>query len=199
MTHLILIRHGESEANLRRQVVGASSCRLTPRGCKQVKTLRQLLETRVSSIDAVITSDTVRTRQTTQILFPHAAVIVDNRLNEIDAGTVTSWPRSKFDAAYPHFFKQFRASNRFPGGESHLEMFKRQIQAFKTISEQYTGRKQTVVVVCHAGTISSLFHHCFRIPLGYYSRFTTANASLSEIKLHQGLTWPQLIAFNQTP
>ena len=144
----------------------------------------------------IVSSDTVRTIESAKLLFPQKPIHIAPSLNEIDAGDVSNWRRITFDKRYPNFFKQFCPKRRFPGGESHLQMFRRQIRFIRALQQKYAESDLVVEVVCHAGTISSILHYYYKVPLKYYSRFETNNASLTVLSWANAAEPPKLVLFN---
>ena len=154
---------------------------------------------RSEGIEYIFCSDMIRAQQTAQIMNRHLSVPVVYRdyLREIDRGELSRHTREEVYAMFP----DFRAADQthdedvpYPNGECGQDVWHRARQVFAEIEE--TG-KDTVAVVCHAGTILSLICGALDIPqqkrffLGYPPEF----CSTSVLKKENGRYY--LHQFNQ--
>lgn len=160
MTKIILIRHGQSEGNLREEFHGQYNSDLTEKGHLQAECTAEFLDSH--HIDKIYASD-IRRAYNTAV---HTAVrrglevIKAPGMREIFAG---KWEQMRFtDIAekYPEeygiWYNDISAC-RCPGGESVKELFVRVTQAFDKISAENDGK--TVVIATHATPIRALFCH----------------------------------------
>ena len=118
-------------------------------------------------------------------------------LNETDAGDVAMWPRVVFDAQFADFWSPFDPARPFPGGESHMDLYHR-VNQYTAALLGGLGEEDKMLMVAHGGTISSIFHQAFNVPMIQFSRFKAQNASLSILRFRRSEA-PELVAFNLRP
>ena len=157
MTRLILIRHGESEANLGRCFAGQIDPDLTPKGRKQAElTAKNVFEN--FKTDRIYSSDLKRAYNTALALSEVTGLKVEKNkeLREINAG---QWEGKKFDDImnlYPEEFGEWLnhiGRAECPDGESVVQIGKRVISALTEIARENDGK--TVAVATHATPIRS--------------------------------------------
>lgn len=197
---LLLIRHGQSQCNVLKQVTGSAESPLSALGCSQVSRLKETLCARDLSSTEVWVSAMRRARETAEILFPNIAHVVDPAYNEVDAGKVAEWPRGRFDEVFDDFWCPFDPKRQFPDGESHQDLQDRVIAALTLLIDRKTGSDELIVLVAHAGTISSIFHWLYAVPMESFSRFVVDNASATLLEWEGGSdSMPHLRFFNLLP
>ena len=115
---LILVRHGESEANARGLLLGRTDADLTERGVAQAVSVRQLLRDPVHVLQS---SPLARARESAALLGLPVAVEVDDRWVEIDYGEYECQPLSDVPA---EVWQEWRRDPDFrpPGGEALTEV-----------------------------------------------------------------------------
>ena len=158
-TRLILIRHGETQANREMRYIGSRDDALTERGQEQAQLLAEALST--LPISAIYSSPLQRASYTAQPIANrlHLEVQISEALRESDFG---QWEglsreevlaRSSQDAAHLHAWEQ-DTSIAPPAGES-LEAMHRRVQEFAIqLTRQHPD--QTVVLVSHVGPVKAL-------------------------------------------
>lgn len=158
MTRLILLRHGESEANEKHIFAGWTDIPLTARGHEQAEVAAAYL-TEHYPINRVYTSDLKRAAQTAEHTAAKLGIIPipDKSLREIYGGL---WEKCYFDdiaEKYPDDFLIWRhdiGNARCTGGESFSEVQARTLAAIRRIAQDNPG--QTVLVATHATVVRSL-------------------------------------------
>lgn len=153
---LYLVRHGEAEHN----VLGVGSSlpeiterHLTERGKLQIREVAEALKN--TSIDAIIASPLVRTRETAAIISEATGVpvLVDDRLHETGLGIFNEQAIQLFFEKYPD--PEMRLSpDEQDGVESYLDMRGR-LQRFLDDLVKHTDWK-TVVIVSHGDPLEQL-------------------------------------------
>ena len=199
-TRVVLVRHGESFANLERYIGGLRTCRgLTDLGRAQAKALgERFARTQELAVDAVVSSTYPRALQTAEILAPyvgHADIDVRAGFGEHDPGPVCDGlTYDEFVSRYgkPEFDAPPEAV-MFPGGETIAEFHARVIAAFVDLERDYRGR--TVVVACHGGTIDGLLRHCLQTPKTGRFEVFTKNCSITELVRPRENVW-RLLRYN---
>ncbi len=203
-TRLLLIRHGESVAQVKGFLSGHNTCvGLSDLGRTQAGALRDRLVStgELGSPDLVYTSNLERAIETANIISPAFADVP--RINECD------WCEIRAGAAEGLTYEEFRARHRSgtdltdddpyrgstpEGGESWAEFYVRAGTRLRRIAEEHPG--QHIVVVAHGGIIGASF-----VALGDLSvrmatdiAYETINTSMTEWR-HTGKEW-RLVRFN---
>lgn len=177
MKRIWLIRHGQALCNVEKLVTGSCESPLSQFGVFQIESLKPLIEKLIPNKAKIYTSSIHRAIQSAEILFPGRGRIVDERFNEIDAGEDSEVKRLEFDAKNPSFFTNFNPHKNFSNGESHFDLFNRVNCAFREACEE--PEVSDIVIVAHAGTISTIMHGVFNVSMNYFSQFVADNGSLS--------------------
>ncbi|HYD09605.1 MAG TPA: histidine phosphatase family protein, partial [Acidimicrobiales bacterium] len=160
MTRLVLIRHGESVAQVEGFVSGHDTCRgLSPLGRRQVEALRdRLSRTGEIHADVLLTSLLPRAIETAEIVSPAIGglePIPDCDLCEMHFGSAegTRWEDGTLQGWGPHMEAP-------EGGESWAAFEARVAGALRRYAEAHAG--QTIVAAVHGGVIG----HAWRALLG---------------------------------
>lgn len=193
MTRLILVRHGESKATVRRAIGGPRTCDgLSLLGREQAERLRdRLASTHEITADALYSSEYPRARETAEVIAPALGlpVLIDAEWGEHDPG-----PES--DGLT---FEEFVARNGapdweadvdaelFPSGETVRQFHERVDRALhRTLAEHEGG---CVVVVCHGGVVDAVMRTALQAPpRGGFDLFTR-NTSLTEFLVVRDDRW----------
>lgn len=158
MTRLILVRHGQSEANLKNIGAGQRDYPLTELGHKQAERVADYLLAH-HSIDCIYASDLSRAISTAKPTAERLGLPIhtDRRLREIDTGDWAGLPFDVRRSQYPEECRRLRedySHMRFPGGESIIEVYRRVVACVLQILEENEGK--TVLIVAHAGALRAL-------------------------------------------
>jgi len=159
-----LIRHGQSEASIKKIEAGHSDIPLTKLGKEQADALGEDLMESGIKFDAVYSSDIVRASETTTIICDKLGikeVIFDKRLREHDAGIFTGRKLSSITKEEKEFMENTLVdlNLRVPGGETNREMTLRIEEAFHEIVTN-NPEDSTILLIGHGGT---LYHILVRI------------------------------------
>jgi broad specificity phosphatase PhoE len=199
MPELWLIRHGQSEGNVRRAVTGLASDPLTEYGRSQVTDTANWLKGQLGLEPDYFFSSTMRRAvETAELLSMSCDFSALSELNETDAGEVSNWKRRDFDDVYDDFWSPFDPTRKFPSGESHMELYQRVNNCVDNIIAR-AEEGDRILMAVHGGTISSIFHKAFSVPMKHFSKFVVGNASLSILSYSSISSVPDLKAFNLQP
>lgn len=150
---IILVRHGETDANLERRVQGHLDTPLNARGEEQATELAKLL-TKGERIDAIFTSPLQRASKTAEILSDGRIPIIPfKELMERDMGPIEGMLHKDAIAK--------RKEDELPSllcyGENIDQLTERLIAGYKMVQEyaQAHGYK-TVVIVSHGSALGNL-------------------------------------------
>jgi 2,3-bisphosphoglycerate-dependent phosphoglycerate mutase len=191
---VIIVRHGQTEWNIKGIRQGNLDSRLTEKGMAQAKALAQRL-TR-EHFTALYSSDLGRAVQTAEEVASVTGheIITDPRLRERHLGIFQGLSGEEIKQKHPEEYKLHRSLGPdyvIPGGESVKQQVARNIAYLNEIGSKHLG--ETIVVVTHGGVISGLFRHTFSIPFNAPRRFEFTNAGLNIFVYEEGnwflLTW----------
>jgi broad specificity phosphatase PhoE len=174
---LILVRHGESEGNKLLTIQGHKDYTLTAEGIEQARLLANRLKGQ--TFDLVLCSDLIRAKQTLDEIKPNitcSKVIYDSRLRERNFGKYEGQVHNKQNIITEDFH-----SNLSGTGESTSEHQARVTQA---ILSQITPEIQSMLVVCHGGSIKVFLAALTNTELEKaYSCFKTDNTCVYELNI----------------
>jgi probable phosphoglycerate mutase len=200
-TRLVLIRHGESDAQVNGYLSGHDACRgLSDLGRAQAAALRDRLVTtgELAGTDRVYTSLLRRAVETTEILSPALDGLVPQQecaWCEIHPGAAEGLTWEEYRERYPdsgNAFDPFR--RRAPGAETWAEFSVRAGARLRQVADDHPGER--VVVVCHGGIIGASFVALGGLSIQSVGRLTheTANSSITEWRFG-GEDW-RLVRYN---
>ncbi len=158
MTTFLMIRHGQSEANLDSIFAGHYDAPLTELGLRQARVTAEYIKDNYN-VDKVYASDLKRAFSTGKALSDLLGIeiVPEADLREIYAGDWEGVPFSEIKENYPQVFGNWFediASCRCPNGESVTELGERVFSCFKRIAEDDPNK--TVAIATHATPIRAL-------------------------------------------
>lgn len=156
MTKILIIRHGESKANLLGLFLGQGNMDLTQKGREQAKRTAEYLKD--VHVDEIYSSDLDRAVQTAEYTakIKNLPVHVEKGLREIDGGEWDFVPFCELPKKYPKEYTLWLENvgrAKCTGGESFEETQKRVYSAYEKIARENTGK--TVAVFCHGTAIQA--------------------------------------------
>jgi probable phosphoglycerate mutase len=193
MTRVILVRHGESKATVRRSIGGPRTCDgLSDLGRAQAERLRDRLATTGElSVDALYSSNYPRAEQTAQAIAPAVGcpVIVDPEWGEHDPGPDSDGLTFE-EFVSRHGMPDWEAdvdAELFPSGETVRQFHDRVHRALQRVLTEHEGG--CVMVVCHGGVIDAVMRTALQAPpRGAFDLFTK-NTSLTEFLAVRADRW----------
>lgn len=179
-TKIIIVRHGQTEWNIRGIRQGHLDSPLTERGLAQAKALGQRLGR--ENFTTLYSSDLGRAVQTAQEVANVTGheIIRDARLRERHLGIFQGLNAEEINRKYPDERRALRTSGPgyvIPGGESMVQQVERNVSFLDGLAQRHQG--ETIVVVTHGGVVSGFFRHTLAIPLEAPRRFEFVNAGLN--------------------
>lgn len=191
---VIIVRHGQTEWNIKGIRQGNLDSALTEKGIVQAKALAQRLAR--EKFTTLYSSDLGRALQTAKEVSSVTGheIITDARLRERHLGIFQGLSGEEIKQKHPEEYKLHRTLGPdyvIPGGESVEQQVARNIGYLNEIGQKHLG--ETIVVVTHGGVLSGLFRHTFSIPFNAPRRFEFTNAGLNIFAYEEGnwylLTW----------
>ena len=179
---LLLIRHGQSNANAKGLLISTDQDELTELGKRQSAELAATLGKFGYTPTPIFCSPWMRARQTAERVFDGPARLkFDGRLAETHPGKYGTWLEADFNRAFPDFNKVI--TNRYEDGESHLDMADRVREWVDTEVLPRKSEPGLMAAVAHGGPISIVLQHLLNVPIEtHYPTFTVPNASLTYLK-----------------
>jgi probable phosphoglycerate mutase len=159
-THVLLIRHGQSEGNAERRFGGHTATPLSPRGRKQAHATAQALKD--DSVTAIYSSDLARAIETAKPL----ATLIGLPINATEAfreRSVGVMEGLTFEDAAERHPEEYAALLRrdfehvLSGGESYRQLLDRARNKLDEIISQHEGGR--IAVFSHTGTICIMALH----------------------------------------
>lgn len=155
VTRLLLVRHGESQAQVDRVVGGPTGCTgLSDLGRRQVEALARRWQDSGVVADRLLSSTLPRAMETAELLAPllgGLAVERDPDLVELAPGECDGQSWDDYQARYGVNMRADPYAELSPGGESVASFLLRIGRALHRIAVDHAGA--TVVVACHGGVI----------------------------------------------
>ncbi|MGC8836971.1 MAG: histidine phosphatase family protein [Anaerolineae bacterium] len=158
LTHLILVRHAESDANrLGLWQGGNVDGTLTPLGHLQAARVAERLAEWKPPVQRLYSSPLRRAVQTAEPIAQRLGLdlIFHPDLREIGVGQVSGLTTEEFAQRFPDFYERWLNKDdldfTWPGGEQRRAFFQRVSRAIGEILALHQG--ETVVLVTHAGAI----------------------------------------------
>ena len=187
MSKLLLVRHGDTEANSAERYWGSSDVKLSAAGLRQADGLRRRLAT--ETIDTVYSSDLSRALVTAETIASgrQLEVVTCAELREIDFGKFEGLTFTEVSQLYPEVAKLWVERNpslEFPGGEK-LAGFDKRIGKFISRLKKHSP-EETILIVARAGTLRVLMCRLLGIELKHRWQFRLNLGSLSILE-----TYPQ--------
>ena len=140
---LYVIRHGESETNVKHVFSGWAQVALTEKGIEDAKGAKRLLSG--IAFDKIYTSDLIRAKHTAELAIPECVYEETPLLREVNVGDLTGKPASAAQISNLDF-TPFNGENR--------EMVRIRLQKFMQMLE--SSSYETVAAFSHAGCLREL-------------------------------------------
>ena len=188
-TKILLVRHGQSEANVAGIFTGHSGYPLSKLGHEQAARTAEYIKN-TYKVDAVYSSDLPRAFQTAEYtarIF-NLPITTDARFREINGG---DWERIAFDeleVRYPEAYSLWRTdvgNARPSNGESVMELVDRVYSGLKAVAEANPGK--CVMVASHATPMRAAIWKAADVPVSEMQNLSWgANCAVSEFEFTDG-------------
>lgn len=195
MTHILLIRHGETAWNAVRRLQGHLDIPLNAEGRRQAKALASALED--EQLAAILSSDLQRAVQTAGEIarLQGLPTRLDPQLRERCFGDFEGKLYSELPELYPEEYAQWRQRDpdfHFPAkpeepnnrGESIREFHQRTIDCLRHYAKQFEGK--TIAIVAHGGVLECAYREATQLPLNAERSITIYNASINRFRIQDG-------------
>lgn len=196
-SNILLIRHGQTNDNVKRFITGWGDEDLNETGCEQARKISARLAG--SPISSLYTSPIRRTFSTATIIAePHGIKpqMLDD-LMEINLGEWQGLYDFEVQKGWPELKKQWLTDPSditIPDGESLKQVTERAIRALETV--EAANQNNQAIIVTHDVIIRVLVAYILGVPNSIYRRIEISNASLTIIGTGYGKR--QLLTLNDT-
>lgn len=190
LTHLILVRHGESEANRQGHWQGHADGNLTPLGHLQAEEVAERLAAWDPPVQHLYSSPLRRAVQTAQPIAQRLGLdlVIHPDLREIDVGQVSGLSNEEFAQRFPEVYTRWLNKDdldfTWPGGEQRRAFFQRVSRVVREVLSRHPG--ETVVLVTHAGTIRAAVAGLLGSRGAPWWSYKVGNASLTYLQVREG-------------
>ena len=175
---LLIIRHGESEADILDVHEGRADFELTQRGHRQAEAMSEYVYQNYQ-ITKIYHSTLKRARQTAEhlALKTQVSLIPDENLMEFNNGLLAGLKHSVADEKYPQMKVPVHSS--VYEQESMLEFrYRAEYMLSKLLSEN--DDESIIAVVTHGGMINQLYRAFFKLPVETEFAFWTGDTGIHE-------------------
>src|SRR6201992_799545 len=161
---LVLVRHGQSEWNLKNLFTGWKDVDLSPKGIEEAKTAGQRLKNLGLSFDVAFTSALIRAQRTCTLILdelgqPGLETIRDQALNERDYGDLSGLnkddARAKWGEEQVHIWRR-SYDVQPPGGESLKDTLARTLPYYVQEILPRVLRGERTLVAAHGNLLRAL-------------------------------------------
>jgi 2,3-bisphosphoglycerate-dependent phosphoglycerate mutase len=178
MLEILLIRHGQTDWNRDRRIMGQRPIPLNEVGREEAaKTAQSLKDT---PLDAVYSSPVLRAMETAEFLLQGRGLALHPapHVAEIDYG---DWIGKTFDEVMGeeafHIYHKTPHHAQPPGGEKMLDVYRRSTEFIEELRKKHPGGR--VAVVSHADVIKTILVHYLNLQLNDILKLRIDNGSLS--------------------
>lgn len=181
---ILVIRHGESEADILDVHEGRADFNLTEKGHSQAQAMAEYVKEHYK-VDRIYASPLKRAFQTATHLSGEVniPIITDEKLMEFNNGLIAGLSWEEADEKYP-FVPDLPIHEAVYEQESKLEFrYRAEHILSKILSEN--DKDATVAVVSHGGMINQLYHAFLQLPVQSGVFFGTGDTGIHEWRLRE--------------
>lgn len=176
---LLVIRHGESEADLKKVCEGRADFELTDKGTEQARALAAWIKLHYR-VDRIYASPLKRAMQTAQAVSMETKIPITALadLMEFNNGQLAGVPFSEVAQRFP-VVANVAPHESVYGQETKLEF---RLRAENVMSRVFQENQESDVIclVTHGGMINQLFRAFFKLPLDFNAWITSGDACVHE-------------------
>jgi len=195
-THLILVRHGQIQANVDKLWHGWTDSALTPEGQRQAERAAARIAEEHPDINAIYASPLQRAFNTARAIAGVLGleVIPEPRLKEYGIGVLEGISFGDLHREH-QFFQQIDANPQYApeGGESIVQVGERVRAALQDLQQRHAGEK--ILAVSHGAAMALALAGLLEQNLYAWNNYHFQNTGVTEVKLGAN---PQLLRFNCT-
>lgn len=175
--NILVIRHGQSEADILQVHEGRVDYPLTEKGHKQAQIMADFIKSNFK-VNKIYSSTLTRAKQTAQYLadiFNHD-IIYEEDLQEFNNGLLAGLTYEEAKIKYPKV-DNLPIDKSVYGMESLLEFRNRAERVLNKILEE-TKDDKTIVIISHGKMINQLYHVFLNLPVNQDIFFSTGDTGI---------------------
>lgn len=186
LTHVVLIRHGETAWNVEHRLQGHTDIPLNNCGQWQAQQAARALSG--IPLMAIYSSDLLRAKATAELIAAEHRLAVNlmPALRERHYGVFEGLCTDAIAAQYPVAYAAWQTRSPdyvIPGGESLGAMYGRVSAIFSQLVANHAGH--TIGLVAHGGVLDCLYRFVKQLPLSAPRDFPLQNASLNWVRYRE--------------
>jgi len=188
---ILLVRHGESEANAEGRLQGRLDVPLSDRGRAQARQLGGWLKQNEVCWDVVYSSPLLRARQTAELLQQEAGgpgAQIEADLAEVSVGRLEGLGREQIAERHPDFLERpitDLADFSAYGGESYDALQARISGLLERLVERHRAAGDSLLIVAHGGVNFQLFKSLICSPVPRVCIVRMGNCSATKVRLRE--------------
>lgn len=184
---LLIIRHGQSEADIMKIHEGRADYPLTDVGIFQAKQMARYVEENYPP-DIILTSPLKRAKKTAVLLQEviDCELIEVNDLMEFNNGVLAGLPKKEASIKYPLPKGGRPLHVPIQDGESELDHRFRSERIFNKIITDYQEYKR-VAIVSHGGSISNILKAFLNLPINSKIAYATGDTGIHLLEIREDL------------
>lgn len=180
MKRLYLLRHGETEWNIKRITQGSTDIKLTSRGLNQAQSAANRLVN--EEIDYIYASNLSRAYETARIIGETLGINVetDKGIREMNFGGWQGLSVEDLKSRYPKEHIVWRSEPHkwsLEGAETLLQVQERTLETVNSLRKKHPNKN--VLLVSHGAAIKALLLGILDIDLSNYHKLASSNTGLS--------------------
>lgn len=180
---LFLIRHGQTDWNIKGEIQGSCDIELNVTGIKQAEELSNKILEGKYKFSKIYSSPQRRAVKTAEILskVTNVEYISMEGLEKINLGEWQGLSWAQVKEKYPTEYKEWHVNPRYtkpPKGESYQDMLQRVLISIHKIIDENCD---DVVIVTHSAVIMCIQCYLTNTPFDEMMKFKTDNTSITEI------------------
>ena len=180
--NILVIRHGQSEADVLKVIEGRADFPLTELGHKQAEAMAEWINKRYT-INKIFSSPLKRARQTAEYLSKITGVETrfDDNLMEWKNGLIAGLSQKEADEKYPAPNVKY-PHTRIYEQESQIDFRSRAETVFSGIINE-NNDDETIAVISHGGMINMLFRSFMEAPVNSTTSITNSDTGIHHWKI----------------
>ena len=188
-TRILLVRHGETDFNLKHRFQGRIDIPLNKEGNNQAQALALALKD--ESLTAIYSSPLMRARETARSIkafHPSTPFFEEEGLIEMDLGELDGNQAGDWISQHQEFYKIWRTTPshlKMPGGESLGEVQIRAMDTLERITRPYPPGS-TLLLCSHNFVNRTIICHALGLPLDRFRDFQQDAAALNVLYKRHG-------------
>ncbi len=197
MERLYLLRHGETEWNIKKITQGTTDIQLTDKGKEQAKKAAYRLIH--EKIDYIYASHLSRAFETAKIIGEILKINIETEqsLREMNFGQWQGLSVEDLQTKYPKEHIIWRSQPHkwsLKGAETLLQVQERTLSTINDLRKKHPNKN--VLMVSHGATIKALLLGILNLDLSNYHKLTSSNTGISIIEYKE--EYPVILLLNDT-